>query len=41
MSSSPDADPVRVVLVDDTTDLRDLLRFALKRHGFEVVGGGG
>ena len=41
MSSSPDADPVRVVLVDDTTDLRDLLRFALKRHGFEVVGEAG
>ena len=37
MSTSPDADPVRVVLVDDTADLRDLLRFALKRHGFEVV----
>ena len=37
MSTSPGADPVRVVLVDDTADLRDLLRFALKRHGFEVV----
>ena len=41
MSTAPDADPVRVVLVDDTVDLRDLLRFALTRHGFEVVGEAG
>ena len=31
----------RVLVVDDTPDLRDLLRFALKRHGFEVVGEAG
>jgi signal transduction histidine kinase len=41
VSTAPDADPVRVVLVDDTVDLRDLLRFALKRHSFDVVGEAG
>jgi DNA-binding NarL/FixJ family response regulator len=31
----------RVVLVDDTEDLRNLLRIALKRAGWEVVGEAG
>ena len=30
--------PLRVVLVDDTTDLRHLMRIVLTRAGFEVVG---
>lgn len=33
--------PVRVVVVDDTYDLRDLLRLALTRGGMEVVGEAG
>jgi DNA-binding NarL/FixJ family response regulator len=32
---------VRVVIVDDTCDLRDLLRLALTRGGMEVVGEAG
>lgn len=32
---------VRVVLVDDTRDLRDLLKIVLTRAGFEVVGEAG
>jgi DNA-binding NarL/FixJ family response regulator len=30
--------PVRAVVIDDTTDIRELLRFALSRGGMEVVG---
>ncbi|CAN5362557.1 hypothetical protein BH11ACT8_BH11ACT8_32190 [soil metagenome] len=33
--------PLRVVIIDDTSDLRDLLRIALTRGGFEVVGEAG
>ena len=33
--------PVRVVIVDDTHDLRELLRLALTRGGMEVVGEAG
>jgi DNA-binding NarL/FixJ family response regulator len=33
--------PVRVVVVDDTEDLRELLRLALTRGGMEVVGEAG
>ncbi len=33
--------PVRVVIVDDTLDLRELLRIALTRGGMEVVGEAG
>jgi signal transduction histidine kinase len=35
------APPMRVVVVDDTADLRDLLRLALTRGGFDVVGEAG
>lgn len=41
MSAVPQPEPVRVVLVDDTTDLRELLRFALEQHEFRVVGEAG
>jgi DNA-binding NarL/FixJ family response regulator len=44
-ASEPDATsprrPVRVVIVDDTHDLRELLRLALTRGGMEVVGEAG
>lgn len=33
--------PRRVVVIDDTADLRDLLKIALTRGGFEVVGEAG
>jgi len=33
--------PVRVVIIDDTRDLRELLRLALTRGGMEVVGEAG
>jgi DNA-binding NarL/FixJ family response regulator len=33
--------PVRAVVIDDTTDIRDLLRFALSRGGMDVVGEAG
>ncbi len=33
--------PPRVVIIDDTEDLRDLLRIALTRGGFDVVGEAG
>lgn len=36
MSARDDA-PLRVVVVDDTEDLRELLRIALTRDGFDVV----
>lgn len=29
---------MRAVVIDDTTDIRDLLRFALSRGGMDVVG---
>jgi signal transduction histidine kinase/ActR/RegA family two-component response regulator len=35
------ARPVRVVIIDDTYDLRELLRIALSRGGLEVVGEAG
>jgi len=41
VSAVPQPEPVRVVLVDDTTDLRELLRFALEQHEFRVVGEAG
>lgn len=41
MSAVPQPELVRVVLVDDTTDLRELLRFALEQHEFRVVGEAG
>ena len=38
MSSAPSLPPQhRVVIIDDTPDLRDLLRLALTRGGFDVV----
>src|SRR4051812_33757796 len=33
--------PVRAVVIDDTTDIRELLRLALSRGGMEVVGEAG
>lgn len=36
-----DPRPLRVVIIDDTADLRDLLRIALTRGGFDVVGEAG
>ena len=42
MNSVPQsARPVRVVIIDDTYDLRELLRLALTRGGLEVVGEAG
>ncbi|MFL6155835.1 MAG: response regulator, partial [Marmoricola sp.] len=42
MSSAPlEEHPLRVVIVDDTADLRELLRFALVRGGMNVVGEAG
>ena len=40
-ATEPRARPVRVVIVDDTYDLRELLRLALTRGGMEVVGEAG
>ncbi len=37
VSEDADHDPLRVVIIDDTADLRQLLRLALERSGFEVV----
>lgn len=37
MSALAGSRPRRVVIIDDTQDLRDLLRLALTRGGFEVV----
>jgi signal transduction histidine kinase/CheY-like chemotaxis protein len=37
MSAAPAEAAVRVVIIDDTDDLRDLLRFALVRAGMNVV----
>jgi signal transduction histidine kinase len=36
-----DDEPLRVVIIDDTVDLRDLLRIALSRGGMHVVGEAG
>ena len=33
--------PVRAVVIDDTTDIRDLLRIVLSRSGMDVVGEAG
>ena len=40
-AAAPRTRPVRVVIVDDTDDLRELLRLALTRGGMEVVGEAG
>ncbi|MDN4160791.1 ATP-binding response regulator [Nocardioides abyssi] len=37
MTAAPKIEPRRVVIVDDTADLRELLRLALVRGGFDVV----
>ena len=37
MNATAAAEPLRVVIVDDTPDLRDLLRMALESGGFNVV----
>ena len=37
MNATAAAQPLRVVIVDDTPDLRDLLRLALESGGFDVV----
>jgi len=37
----PESKPLRVVIVDDTADLRELLRLALVRGGMRVVGEAG
>jgi signal transduction histidine kinase/ActR/RegA family two-component response regulator len=37
MNADPVLSPLRVVVIDDTADLRELLRLALTRGGFEVV----
>ena len=41
MTTQPHREAHRVVLVDDTRDLRELLCMALTRGGFEVVGEAG
>jgi signal transduction histidine kinase/DNA-binding NarL/FixJ family response regulator len=41
ISASERTRPVRVVIIDDTYDLRELLRLALTRGGLEVVGEAG
>ncbi|MBM7508632.1 signal transduction histidine kinase/CheY-like chemotaxis protein [Nocardioides salarius] len=41
MSAAARARPLRVVVIDDTADLRDLLRLALGRGGYDVVGEAG
>ena len=41
ISAQPRTRPVRVVIIDDTYDLRELLRLALTRGGLEVVGEAG
>lgn len=37
MSQTPDAAPIRAAIVDDTDDIRDLLRIVLRRAGNDVV----
>lgn len=41
MSADLSIEPLRVVIIDDTADLRELLRLAMTRGGFEVVGEAG
>ncbi len=41
MSAVATSVPLRVVIIDDTPDLRELLRIALTRGGFDVVGEAG
>jgi signal transduction histidine kinase/DNA-binding NarL/FixJ family response regulator len=41
VSADAPARPLRVVVIDDTADLRDLLRLALGRGGYDVVGEAG
>ncbi|WP_148612078.1 ATP-binding response regulator [Nocardioides rubriscoriae] len=41
MSAVATTRPLRVVIIDDTPDLRELLRIALTRGGFDVVGEAG
>ena len=41
MSATVEARPLRVVIIDDTAELRDLLRIALSRGGMSVVGEAG
>jgi signal transduction histidine kinase/ActR/RegA family two-component response regulator len=41
MSAAEESRPLRVVIVDDTADLRELLRLALVRGGMRVVGEAG
>jgi signal transduction histidine kinase len=41
MSAAPSIRPMKTVIIDDTADLRELLRFALTRGGFDVVGEAG
>jgi signal transduction histidine kinase len=41
VSAEPNARPLRVVIIDDTADLRELLRLALVRGGMRVVGEAG
>lgn len=40
-ADEPRTRPLRTVIIDDTADLRDLLRLALDRGGFDVVGEAG
>lgn len=40
-ADEPRTRPLRTVIIDDTADLRDLLRLALNRGGFDVVGEAG
>lgn len=41
MNTQARSQALRVVIIDDTPDLRDLLRIALSRGGFDVVGEAG
>lgn len=41
MGAPPQQPPRRVVIVDDTDDLRELLRVAFERSGYAVVGEAG
>lgn len=38
LSQTHPRDPVRALLIDDTDELRDLMRIALTRSGIDVVG---
>jgi DNA-binding NarL/FixJ family response regulator len=41
MSTPTRARPIRAVVIDDTTDIRDLLRIVLSKSGMDVVGEAG